>query len=605
MEPIHHQQHEEQSSPDQIGVHVTIPHMSLSTKIFWFLFALITLTITIFFLKYPPINSGGDIAEYHGITESILKDGTIYLGDISSFNIKTYLQAAYLNDPGYYVTGRDGERYPVHFIFYSILAIPIRLILKLIQLNELNTLRMTNLVIMTISTWYILKTFLPTTFKKSVLLLTLYLSPLIWFLFWPGPDVYYTVLLLVALFLFGAKRYIPAAIVLALSSWHSQPLVVLLAAALAYYGYTKMSVVKQQNETHVGIALKALLIAAGVLALGFIPYLYNLYAFGVLTPWTIFKDGWTQLNGFGMQNMSLWKLYEQFFDLNFGLLWYAPILVLFGTYAAIRGGFTDHRKWLLLVAMIITCFFYQTNPAWHYGTAGFGPSRHILFAIPFLIYFMVSYIQPKLSHYFILVLFVLSQLSIMSFNGWLTPKLENTLVNSPLATYVLSNYPSYYSPTPEIFVDRTNHTDEGFLRTAIFKSEGVCTKAYVITTDKAWLEKFCGKTPSQYDVLFGNPYDTKTTVVRTAPVLEATFWPDAAACGIDYQPSDERPYICLKTHEDAARVFNVPSNRLTKLKDFDYPGVWKLTNGTPLRVTIPSGYIMDAALLEGFYVNYK
>lgn len=598
--PHHYQQ------PAEEQISVAIPHTSLATKIFWFVFGILTLTLALFFIKYPPLNYGGDIAEYHGITESILKDHTIHLGDISAFNIKTYLQPAYLNDPGYYVTGRDGERWPVHFIFYSILAVPVRLLLKLLQLNELDTLRITNLVFMTIASWYILKTFLSTTFKKSVLLIALYLSPLVWFLYWPGPDVYYTVLLLVALFLFGAKRYIPAAIVLALSSWHSQPLVVLLAAALAYYGYTKMAVSHHAHETYIGITPKAIGIAAGVLALGFIPYLYNVYAFGVMTPWTIFKDGWTQVYGFGMHNLSLWKLFEQFFDLNYGLLWYAPVLVIFGLYGAIRLGFSDKRFWLLLAAMLGTCFFYQTNPAWHYGTAGFGPSRHILFAVPFFIYFFVAYIQPKVTHYIVIGLFVVTQLYILSVNGWLTPKLENTLVHSPLASYVLANYPKFYNPTYEIFVDRTNHTDEGFLRTAIFKDKsGNCTKAFVTRTDKAWLEKFCGKTPAPYAEFFGNPYTTKTTVSRQTAVLEATFWPDPASCGKDWAPSEERPFVCMKTRAGAAAGFRVPEDRLTTLKDYPYPGIWKLKAGGPVKVTIPPGYTMDAALLDGFYVNYK
>lgn len=447
-------------------------------KLPWAAFILATLSLFSFFLNFPIQNSGGDIVEYFGMTESLINHKGIDLTSKDFENLKNYLNPGYFVDTGqtdqnggflYYMEGKNGDKYPVHFFFYSLLSLPIRLLLRFFGLNELLALRLTNLAILSLTSFIILKVFLKSAFKKIVFITLSLLSPIIQFIIWPGPDIYYMSLLLLAVFLFFEKKYFWACLLTGLASWHSQPLVIIFLFNILFY---------LKNN---GIKPTQLLFLFFITGL---PYLLNIYTFGVLTPWTILEDEWTKINGFGLQNASLQKLFEQFFDPNIGLFWYAPGILLVGM-------FLMAKNVKIAATLLITAFFYQTNPAWNYGTAGFGPTRHILFIIPFLIYYITS-LNKNIKNKIILTLIIISQAFSLSINNFLTPVLENSLNQSPYAAFILNHFPQIYNPTPEIFVDRTNHTDFKYISTAVYKFNNQCKKAFVLKSDEDKVIKECG-----------------------------------------------------------------------------------------------------------------
>lgn len=581
-------------------------------KIIWAVFGIITVLLLFFFLLYQPTTSGGDMLEYFAITETLIKNRTLYLTDEALGNLKNSLDPGYfLNfeksdwNGGllYYMRAKDGELYPVHFIFYSILALPFRLFLKLFQLNELNTLRITNLAIFTITAYIIMRYFLTSSFKRAVFLIVFYLSPLVWFLIWPGPDIYYSCLFLIAVFLFFQKRYILTLILTAFASWHSQPLLITLVGFAAYCLSTKIKILEIEGKKQIALDPHVIPSMLLIFFLASLPYLYNYFLFGILTPWTVLQDGWTQLNGFGLQNMSLKKLFEQFFDLNIGLFWYAPLIVILSGYFIFKSMVKERKSLFILLMVLITAFFYQTNPAWHYGTSGYGPTRHILFALPFLIYFVAMGIRAKAAHFVLLGLLVFFQLLVMSFNGFIAPDFMNTLSHSPYTRFVLDRWPQLYNPTPEIFIDRTNHTDLKFLKSAIYKKDNLCQKAYITITDFEKVKNECGFISDEYKGKFENDFLRKASYPRKIKTNEATFWPDNDACGIDFFPTQERPFVCMLTKEDVAKYTGVnDKERFKKVNNMD--GLWKMEKGEIAEITVPPGYIIDYNSFEGEYVNY-
>lgn len=454
----------------------------MTAKIIWSIYCLITVSLFIFLLTSTPPAPAGDIVEYYGITESLINHQGINLTREDQQNLSITLHPEYFQDPGYYIMGSDGNRYPVHFILYSILAVPARLFLRLFNLPELHTLTLLNTLILSTAVFVIIKRFLKSSLQKIIFLLAIYLSPLVFFLTWPGPDLYYLSLLLLAIFFFFDKQYAISAILAIFASWHSQPLMVLAVSMIAYYIFSR--------KFNINPVVVATVLAMFLLLV--IPYLFNLAVFGTFTPWTILEDGWTKLYGFGLQNVSLQKLFEQFFDLNMGLFWYAPVILILGLFFFVNSSFRNQQSLFILAIVLVTAFFYQTNPAWHYGTAGFGPSRHAVFMLPFFLFGFISLMRPAFRYFIILIIFTLSQIIILWSNGFLTPKFQNTLYHTPLAQLVLNNKPSLYSPTGEIFVDRTNHTDLKYPSSAIYKYKGVCKKAYMLKTDIDLLEKECG-----------------------------------------------------------------------------------------------------------------
>lgn len=574
-----------------------------TNRLFWVFFSALTTVLLIVLLWLPPLNFGGDIVEYHGITESLIKSGGIHLTQEVKDNLSNYLQPSYLVDPQYYMTGRNGERYPVHFILYSFIALPFRLLLKLFQLNELHTLRVTNLFLLTAACAVIIKQFIPENKKRLFFLLTVYLSPLLWFIIWPGADVFYLSVLLVGIFYFLRKHLITGIILTIIASWHSQPLVITAAGLTAYYIFQKITFELREDRAHISIVLSTLAKAAALGALATIPYLYNLIIFGTLTPWSVLQDGWSRINGFGPQNMSLWKFFEQWFDLNVGLFWYAPVLFVAGIYAAIRHARHDRSSLVLFIVMLVTAFFYQTNPAWHYGTSGYGPSRHAIFFLPFLIYFTYTLFVPVKKYVFLVLFLILTQGYILWMNNGLYPNLLNTLSLSPYAKFVLNYAPSLYNPTPEIFVDRASHTDLSYPSSAFYMHDGKCKKAYVLITDLGFLKDTCGTISSDVESKFDDPYLRKTNFARKTKTISATFWPDPGSCGNNFFPTPERPYVCMKTITDVIKQTGVlDADRFVQVDTL--PGVWRMKDGPPVQITIPAGYFIQHYSFEGMYVNF-
>lgn len=467
----------------------------MSNKLVWAIFGLVFVIALYFVLFRLQLNTAGDIAEYYGITESLLRHGSIELQMEDRLALEKVMHAAKFTDPQYYINGLDGERYPVHFIFYSLLVLPIRVILSVFGSNPLLSLPVTNLLIFFGVLLYIMKTFLPSPRQKLVFFALAFASPLLFFITWPGPDLFYLSFLLLGIFFFFHKKYNAAAFTVTLASWHSQPIAVLAIMAVAY-NFIHHTYLKHGKR--IKLDLMDFFVAASLGFMLFIPYLYNLMVFGAFTPWVLFENGWTQLNGFGTQNISVRKLFEQFFDVNMGILWFAPLLTVLGIFAAIYSYKHSKILFFVLLAFIITAFFYQTNPAWHYGTAGYGPSRHIIFILPFFI-FATLQIPQFVKKYVVLLLFLaVWQFYSLSFNGFLFPDFDKALYNTPYAEYILNNYPQLYNPTPEIFVDRTDHLDLDHPDGSIYKYNEVCKKAYVLPFEVEALRHDCGYIPEDY-----------------------------------------------------------------------------------------------------------
>ncbi len=445
------------------------------------------------FLASQPPEPAGDIVEYFGITESVLRHGTVVLTPEDQTLLSQRLHPEYFSNPGYYVPGLDGNRYPVHFVAYSLLLVPVRLVLEQLRMPEFHVFSLFNTLIFFGMVTTILLRFMKEPSRQMTFVLLTLTSPIIFFLWWPGPDVFSLSLLLISLIWFYEGGIFPAALLTAIASWQSQPMIITTMGMLLFGVLQKHRIVDK----------KVVIRTTVTLSLAGLPYLYNFIIFGSFTPWTMLEDGWTTINGFGLQNAHIRKLFEQFFDLNIGVFWYAPMLVITGI-VSIMATIRHDKKvlWLTLIGFA-TLLAFQTNPAWHYGTSGFGPSRHAIVMVPFLIAAAVRYAKPKPLWTGILILTLISQIYILSLNHYIFPRFSDTLTHSPIARFVLDRWPAIYSPTPEIFTDRTNHTDLDHPTTAIYKTNGVCKKAYVLARDIDMVIAACGpfQTASKASIL--------------------------------------------------------------------------------------------------------
>ncbi len=465
----------------------------MSSKLFWGLFGIIHIFLLGYLFFFTRPQQAGDIVEYYGMTVSLLNHGDVRLTDNDRIEVEKILSPLYFSDPQYYIKGVDGGRYPVHFVFYSYLLLPARIFLFFLSANPLLSFSITNFWILTVTLIVTFICYIKDNKSRIMLFLLVYFSPILSFITWPGPDLYYVSLMLISLFAFFKKEYFIAAILSSFASWHSQPLIFI---PISFSLLIILQSFFQKRGINKDLVIQILLI--GFLTV--FPYFYNFLQFGVFTPWTIFDNFWTRTYGFGLQNIGIRKLFEQFFDPNIGLMWYAPLVFFLGIYYCVKNIKYDQRIIFLVPAFIITAFLYQTNPAWHYGTAGYGPTRHILFFLALFIYFaykQIIKIEISFNKLLLLIFLFLWQIYTLVVNGFLSPDFRNTLKHTPFARYILDNYPAIYNPTPEIFADRTDSTDLDHPTSAFYLYKDFCRKAYVLPSDIDKLLSECGFIPKE------------------------------------------------------------------------------------------------------------
>jgi len=574
----------------------------------WLLLFVVGVFLVSYFLVQAKIQLGGDIAEYYGLTQTLISEQSVSLSPDQEQNLRQKLHSAYFDNPHYYVVGRDQNRYPVHFFAYSLLTVPIRIATEIMGYDPLRSLSVMNVMTFLAAIAFIWYRYIKDTWQRCVLLGLALFSPLMTFFIWPGPDLWYLSLLLVALFAFlHSDKKLSVTLVL-FSSWHSQPLIV-LAALMAAYDILKTAKWKlNSNQRKLTLDLRKVAQYGLIGMLGLVPYFYNIYAFGSLTPWTNLEDGWTAINGFGIHNASFQKSFEQLFDLNVGQFWYAPLLFILGFFSVIKA--FVKKKWDIFVLPIlfsITALFYQTNPGWHYGTSGYGPGRHGLLYLPLVI--LLTYEVLKKKHIALKILFVITislHIFTLSFNSFLEPNLTKTLHHSVFATYALEHFPILYNPTPEIFVDRTNHDDQTVPTSAIYKNkEGKCVKAWVLLSDRNLLEQECGNLTNEQSEKLDDRYLKVSNKPRDITVTQATFWPYSDACSDWFYKTTEKPYECARTLNEFIKLTNITEvDRVTTLPDFPFPGIWKLNPGKPTTITIPAGYIIHYQAIDGTYIDF-
>ncbi|MDQ5951061.1 MAG: hypothetical protein QG639_338, partial [Patescibacteria group bacterium] len=240
----------------------------------WLLLGFITLGLAAYFLFVAKIQLGGDIVEYYGTSESLLSHQSVDLSPDDQKVLEQFLHKAYFEDPGYYIEGKEGKRYPVHFVFYSFLVTLVRIVMKPFAAPELKSLWLVNIASFSVAMALIWKFFTKELWQRMVIALLWITSPLLFFFVWPGPDLWYLMVLSVAVFAYFNKSPLIASILTAIASWHSQPLLVLSSLFFAVHLFRNSTI--SYGKIRLNVAVKDILFGIIIAALLAIPYGYNL-----------------------------------------------------------------------------------------------------------------------------------------------------------------------------------------------------------------------------------------------------------------------------------------------------------------------------------------
>ena len=267
----------------------------------------------------------------------------------------------------------DGRIYAIHFWGYPLATLPARLVLRLFGVSVLKAPQVTNALLFTTALGFALfRSPLPALARRTFAALCL-LSPALWFVVWPHPEVFSFSFVTLALVWRAAGRLGRATAAAAVASVQNPPLM-LLALALwvqalrASFGLPAPHGLRRA----VGATLASLPAA--------VPSAFYMWGFG--TPSLLMRGA------IDASNLSVGRTLELLVDLNLGLLPYAPFVFVASLWGLAVGG--PRWSWSLVLAMAYLC---TATSNWNSGTSG--PARYVVWMYPLVLDSFVGLLAPR------------------------------------------------------------------------------------------------------------------------------------------------------------------------------------------------------------------
>ncbi|MGG3838350.1 hypothetical protein ABEV00_15205 [Paenibacillus thiaminolyticus] len=386
----------------------------------------------------------GDGREYLGMTISFKNHLTFDLTqeDISErFEVEKKNNINYPDDFTYhgYYKSVDEKYYSYHFWFYSMInAIPYVLFEKL-NINTLKSFQFTNCILYILLIHKIIfRTKLSNKIKIILVLISL-LSPIIFYLNWTHPEVFSYVFLFMGLLNLYESKYKKAMSFTSLASLQNPPIsIVSLYILLSEFWKRRNKIFKDQRTFLSFLSL-------GLISLiNICPYLFY---------WLHFRE-FSLISSSGYASLDLItfdKIWSLFFDLNFGLIIYVPVLLLAFFYAVFK---KDKIAIVSCGILILVSIVSATQLNWNSGMMYI--NRYSVWLIPLLIFGLLNFFEniSLRKNVLLLMIFILTTGSV-SIVCLKEHDYSNYIKFGPVAQFIISNFPTLYNPNFEIFYERS------------------------------------------------------------------------------------------------------------------------------------------------------
>lgn len=447
----------------------------------------------------------GDAAEYLLMTESWAAHASPELrpADVEALRghaARSGLAVHPEHAIGNYFEGRDGRFYCYHFWLYPLLTMPARLALRAAGADVLRAGPLTNALLFGTAIGAVLLFAPGPPLARRAAAALLASSPALGFLLWPHPEVLSFSMATLAL-VAGARGMGALAVgCAAVASAQNPPLVLLaLFEAVRGRGGTTGTPRARKLAALILAALPALAAPAFYLLEFSTP---NLAAYETA----------------GVHALGLGKALGLMFDLELGLVRYAPLtvallvaLVPLLVRSPARG--VEGAMIAVLALMMLAC---SATGNWNHGTTG--PSRYVVWLFPVIAYLVAlgptaSRLlgPPRRGHAALLAAAVVAQVGVAARRGGPLSPLDY-LQHSTAARAILDRWPQRYDPEPEVFRERTAHTEADLDGPFIYEGNGRCRKALARWKHADALRDRCGAIPEPTRAFFESrpPKDEKS-----------------------------------------------------------------------------------------------
>lgn len=406
----------------------------------------------------------GDGPYYFGMLKGLAENASPALTE----DVRAFVKDQIKFDPVPLTVVSDaGDRYGIHFFFFSLLNVPMFNILQAAGADALRTFQLTNALFLSAALCYVLLLSKQLPAVRWLLAIAFVFSTGSIYLQWTHPELLTASAVLVSCLAFVEKRYLLATSLAVIGSFQNPSVALLIPI------YFVFQAIVDQAPTGVlaGIRANAMAIVrvAFVSLFALVPYAWSFWQFGSMSPIadSVYIDysliGWP-------------RLVSYLFDLNQGLIvglplliWLVPMAVLCSISALHRNNRYLDRSDALLIGFLFVCFPTLAQSNWNGGHSVF--LRYASWGGMTLLVWAAVRAAPLAAFSFIPAL-VLQTLAMLVYGGIDVLRLQDQRSLKPWVPRIWEMAPHWYDPEPDIFFERVIGRDGGAFTPVVLRGSG-------------------------------------------------------------------------------------------------------------------------------------
>ncbi len=371
------------------------------------------------------------------------------------------------NIHGFYLA-ENGKVYSYHFWLYSLITVPVRLFLEHAHLDFTYCFVITNYLLLLLVLLLLFKAKNIDYYSKVWLAVFITISPIFWYLHWPHPEAFTSLMVFASIVLFIDKKQYLSIFLMSLACTQNPPLFIPILIMISF-------TIKDQ-----GLNIRNILYAGLSSGIIILPSIFYYYHFS--SPNLIVNSGFLSKD-----YITLNRLFSFFFDLNQGMVLGINLVLILSFFIFIyrllkkKTTFIDY----MYISVFLMAYFYLQMRNWSHGMSVINRYAvwNSVFIIVFVVWVILQY-NSKYKHILLFVLLVAQSISIYYFSNTRQFDWSSTSHNK-IALWFLDNYPEWYNPEPNIFQVRTNKANLSYTETVIIhnRPDSTITKMMVFNPD--------------------------------------------------------------------------------------------------------------------------
>jgi len=347
----------------------------------------------------------------------------------------------------------DGKWHPYYFITYSLLCMPLKLLLQLIGKNQIYSLSLTNVMLFVTSLFTVLFKLKRSDKVKFITIILLSLNPIVVYIPFMSAEVFIFSMVVLSLIHMVNKEYKRSAIFVSLAGTMNSTIMMLGFAIIFLHFYEML----QERSTIKEVWRKKLQDTAllGCCYLIFlIPFLFfSTFSLGTLSN-AIYNNE---------SNSLLNRISSYLFDLNLGLFPYFTISLLLFFFFSIYGLIKkDFLAYCYMFSLYGTIFAYSLMT--HINSGMRGIARYNAWVNPIIIFFLtcIAAEYEVFTKHKKVMEWLLYCSAILSACATVICGSVSYVTHTPIAKFVLNTMPQIYNPYYATFISRTTQIDGGY-----------------------------------------------------------------------------------------------------------------------------------------------